>query len=88
MNFLQKINAKIAVASGLALSSAMTFAEGTTENYDFTAVTDNLTSLRDSLKTWMGNALPIILSVVGVFLVIWLAKIGIKAIKGLAKSGN
>lgn len=89
MNFLKKINAKCAVACGLALSSAMIFAEDVTgSTFDFSEVTTQLTSLRDSLKSWMGGALPIILSVCGVFLVIWLAKVGIKAIRGLAKSGN
>lgn len=90
ISFFRVHGVKLAVMLGFACASVASFAEGagTSGNYDFSGVTTELTSLTTALKTWMTGALPIMLGVVGVFLVIWLAKLAVRAIKGLASSGK
>lgn len=90
ISFVRSHGVKLSVMLGVACASFASFAEGPTAsgNYDFSGVTTELTSLTTALKTWMTGALPIMLGVVGVFLVIWLAKLAVRAIKGLASSGK
>lgn len=88
ISFFRSYGVKLSVMLGVACASFASFAEGATGNYDFSGVTTELTSLTAALKTWMTGALPIMLGVVGVFLVIWLAKLAVRAIKGLASSGK
>lgn len=90
ISFFRSYGVKLSVMLGIAFASFASFAEGASGsgNYDFSGVTTELTSLTTALKTWMSGALPIMLGVVGVFLVIWLAKLAIRAIKGLASSGK
>lgn len=90
ISFFRSYGVKLSVMLGVACASVASFAAdaGASGKYDFSGVTTELTSLTASLKTWMTEALPIMLGVVGVFLVIWLAKLAIRAIKGLASSGK
>lgn len=89
LTFFRPFGVKLSVMLGIAFSSVAAFADNAgTSNYDWSLLTTELTTIKDSLKSWMTDALPIMLGVVGVFLVVWLAKLAIRAIKGLASSGK
>ena len=87
MNFKKNIK-KFAVACGLGFASLASFAEGAAASYDFSKVTTELSSMKSGIESWMGNAFPIIMGVAGIFLVIWLARIALRALKSLGSAGK
>lgn len=88
MNFFKNNIKKFAVACGLGMASLASFAEGAGSTYDFSKVTTELGSVKDGIEAWMGNAFPIIMGVAGIFLVIWLARIALRALKSLGSAGK
>lgn len=76
----------LAIVAGLSVSSA--FAEGSTATYDFTKVTTELESLKTALSGWIGNALPVILGILGAFLVFFLVRFAINLVKRFINSAK
>ena len=80
---------KFALAAVLGLGGLVSaFAEGAAGNYDFSTVTTELTSVKEAIITWMGNAFPVVMAVAGCFLIVWLAKIALRMLKGLGAAGK
>jgi hypothetical protein len=53
-----------------------------------TAITNNLTTLSTELGTWGGKLVPILATIVGVFVLFWLFKLGIRIVKSFATSSK
>lgn len=56
--------------------------------FDFATVNTNMTSLKTALTTWSTAFTPILLAIVGVFLVYWLFKFAIRLIKSLSSTAK
>lgn len=69
-----------AVATIVIAGSSQALAEGSS-NYDFTAATTELTSLKTAMTSWVTSALPIILGILGAFLVFFLVRFAIGLVK-------
>lgn len=51
-----------------------------------TALTQIMQQLSTDLGTWFTQTLPILGSIVGVFILVWLVKLGLRIVKSLASS--
>lgn len=77
----------VALAAVVGLSVSSAFAEGT-GNYNFTQVTTELTSLKTALTDWITAALPVILGILGAFLVFFLVRFAINLVKRFINSAK
>lgn len=57
-----------------------------TENQ--TALTQTFQQLATDMGTWFTQILPILGSVVGVFILVWLVKLGLRVVKSLANTSK
>lgn len=53
-----------------------------------TALTEMMTQLGTDLGAWFTSTLPILGSIVGVFILVWLVKLGLRIVKSLASSSS
>lgn len=88
MNKIMSFAHKCLFAIAVALTSAMSFAEGEVTHIlpqtDAANGIDAFTTLAADLTAWSGKFMPIILGILGVFLVYWLIKFGLRLFKSFA----
>ena len=76
------------VALGVALCSAVSFAEGAAGTYDFSQVTTEATAIKEGVSTWMGNFFPVVMGLAGLFLILWLGRLALRALKSMGNAGK
>lgn len=83
---------KIMTAIACAFASVLAFAEGEVTHIlpqtDAQNGISAFTALKDDLAAWSEKFMPLILGVVGIFLVYWLIKFGLRLFKSFAGSGR
>ena len=53
-----------------------------------TALNNNMTQLGTDLGTWATGFMPVILTIIGVFMLFWLLRFAIGMVKGFSKSSK
>lgn len=78
---------KYLMAFALALVGGSTYAADG-DVFDFAVVNTNMTSLKNALVTWSTAFTPILLAIVGAFIVYWLFKFALRIAKSMSNAAK